>query len=68
MESVKLVSVIMPCYNAELHIEESVSSALNQTYKSIEVIVVDDGSTDSSVKRLKKLREKEPCYEKRYRS
>lgn len=49
----------MPCYNAERHIEESVSSALNQTYKNIEVIVVDDGSTDSSVRQLKKMQEKD---------
>lgn len=59
MESFKLVSVIMPCYNADHYVEESVFSALNQTYKHLEVIVVDDGSTDSSVRRLEKLQEKD---------
>jgi len=46
------VSVILPLYNAEDFIVEAVESVLNQTYSDIELIVVDDGSTDSSVKLL----------------
>ena len=46
---VPLVSVLIPCYNAERWVREAVESALNQTHPRIEVVVVDDGSTDSSL-------------------
>ncbi|MGO9444353.1 MAG: glycosyltransferase family 2 protein [Thiobacillaceae bacterium] len=50
-----LISVIMPCYNAASFVGEAVASALGQTYVGIELIVVDDGSTDGSVEILEKL-------------
>ncbi len=45
-----LVSVIIPAWNAERWITETVASALNQTWKKLEVIVVDDGSSDSTAR------------------
>lgn len=49
-----LVSVVIPMYNRERTIQRAVDSVLNQTYKNIEVLVVDDGSTDNSVQMLDK--------------
>lgn len=44
-----LVSIIIPLYNAEHFVEDCIYSALNQTWENIEVIVIDDGSTDNSL-------------------
>ena len=38
-----LVSVIVPCYNHEKHVEQTIESIVNQTYKNIELNVIDDG-------------------------
>lgn len=43
-----LISVIVPVYNVEAYLEKCVNSILHQTYKDIEVILIDDGSTDNS--------------------
>src|ERR1700722_9877011 len=49
-----LVSIIIPCYNAERWVQEAVESCLNQSYPNIEIIVVDDGSTDRSLEILRR--------------
>ncbi|SEK45596.1 Glycosyltransferase involved in cell wall bisynthesis [Pseudobutyrivibrio ruminis] len=45
-----LVSIIVPVYNVEQYLEQCVESLINQSYKKIEIILVDDGSTDMSSK------------------
>jgi glycosyltransferase involved in cell wall biosynthesis len=47
------ISIVMPAYNAEKHIRESIESVLNQTFGKFEFIVVDDGSTDDTLSIIK---------------
>lgn len=42
------ISIIVPIYNVEKYLEECIESIINQTYKNIEIILIDDGSTDKS--------------------
>ncbi len=49
----KLVSVVMPCFNAERWIREAIDSCINQTYSNVEIVVIDDGSTDNSLEIIK---------------
>jgi len=46
---VPLITVLMPVYNAEKYIAESIDSILNQTYTDFELLIINDGSTDNSV-------------------
>ncbi|WP_337793032.1 glycosyltransferase family 2 protein [Phocaeicola plebeius] len=45
-----LISIIVPCYNVEKYLPKCIESIINQTYKNIEIILVDDGSTDNTLK------------------
>ena len=56
MKPVK-VSVIIPVYNTELYIRQTIISILGQTLHDIEIIAVDDGSTDNSLSILSELAE-----------
>ena len=44
-----LISIIMSVYNSEIHLDRAIESILDQTYKNIEFIIVNDGSTDKSL-------------------
>src|SRR5690554_4070958 len=55
-----LISIIIPSYNVEDHIEKCVHSAFAQTHKPIEVICIDNNSTDNTWQKLKQLQEKYP--------
>lgn len=51
----KKVSIIIPCYNQAGYVEEAVLSAINQTYQNIEIICVNDGSTDKTSEVIRML-------------
>jgi glycosyltransferase involved in cell wall biosynthesis len=53
-QSMPLVSVVIPAFNAATTIDATIESVLNQTYKNIEIIVVNDGSTDRTATVLRK--------------
>lgn len=55
----KVVSVIIPVYNVEKFIFKTVESVMNQDYKNIEIILVDDGSPDDSAKIIDELTRKD---------
>lgn len=52
------VSVLMPCYNHVEYVGQAIESVLNQTYENIELIVVDNGSTDDSYEQIKKYQDR----------
>lgn len=58
MKKKTLVSVIIPCFNAEKWLAEAIDSCLQQTYPNIEIIVIDDGSTDNSLEILRSYQDK----------
>lgn len=51
----ELISIIIPAYNIQNYLRKSIESVLNQTYKNLEIIIVDDGSTDDTPIVLDKL-------------
>ncbi len=54
------ISVIIPCYNQEKYISEAISSVLAQTFDDIEIIIINDGSSDSSLNIIKDYTSKYP--------
>lgn len=56
----KLVSIIVPIYNQEKYLEKSLKSILNQTYEKLEIILVNDGSTDKSINIIESYKNKDP--------
>lgn len=62
-----MVSVIIPVYNEEKTVKECLASLAVQTYKNVEIIVIDDGSTDSSILKIKKQIAKIHSKNKKYK-
>lgn len=54
-----LVSIIMPAYNCEKYVVEAIESVINQTYSNFELIVIDDGSKDNTLKIINDFAEKD---------
>lgn len=54
----KIVSIIMPVYNAESYLVATLDSVINQSFKNIEILIVDDGSTDKSIDIIKEYQNK----------
>jgi len=54
-----LISIIIPVYNAEAFLEKCINSLINQTYQNIEILIVDDCSTDNSYKILEDFAQKD---------
>lgn len=50
-----LISVVVPVYNVEKYIDRCLNSIINQTYRKLEIIIVNDGSTDNSRKIIDKF-------------
>ena len=54
------ISIIVPVYNRELFLDKCIDSLVNQTYRELEIILVDDGSTDSSLEKCRAWEAKDP--------
>lgn len=56
-KSMPLVSIVVPCYNHEKFVQECIQSIIDQDYQNIELIIIDDGSKDNSVKKIEAMRD-----------
>ncbi|HDS1115711.1 glycosyltransferase family 2 protein [Pluralibacter gergoviae] len=71
MKEAPLISVLVPAYNVSDYVDEAINSLLEQTYKNIEIIIVDDCSTDDTLSKLyllQKLDSRIKVYKKEYNS
>lgn len=50
-----LVSIVIPCYNHEKYVQDTIRSVIDQSYDNIELIIIDDGSKDSSVEKIQQM-------------
>jgi len=55
-----LVSIIIPCFNGEAYLEQTIESCIRQSYQSIEIIIINDGSTDNSLQIAEQWAKKQP--------
>lgn len=55
MSDQPLVSVVIPCYNHEQFVQDCIQSVIDQTYQNIELIIIDDGSSDGSVAKIEEM-------------
>lgn len=56
------ISVIIPVYNAEKYLQECLDSVINQTFKDIEIICVNDASTNASIEILEQYAQKDALF------
>lgn len=61
MSEIEKISIIVPAYNVEEYITKCINSILNQTYKNIEIIIINDGSTDRTLDIVKELQKYNEC-------
>lgn len=64
MDKNEMISIIVPVYNKEQYIKKCLDSLINQTYENIEIIIINDGSTDDSEKIIKEYDDKRIKYYK----
>lgn len=55
INNANLVSIVIPCYNHEGFVQDSIQSVIDQTYQNIELIIIDDGSKDSSIAKIEEM-------------
>jgi glycosyltransferase involved in cell wall biosynthesis len=55
MDSSLKVSLLIPCYNVEKFLDDAIYTIINQSYKNLEIVLINDGSTDNTYEKLKKL-------------
>ncbi|MDH0032428.1 MULTISPECIES: glycosyltransferase [unclassified Acinetobacter] len=71
-KSQPLVSIVIPCYNHSQYVQDCIQSVINQTYKNIELIIIDDGSKDNSIEKIEEMlsvcEERFTRFEFRYRA